>query len=257
MTVYECGKDILIVDCGMAFPDADMLGVDLVIPDFTYVEKNTDRIRGHGAHPRARGPHRRRCRICSRSSTFPIYGTRLTLGLIEGKLKEHGLLGKAKLNVVKPRRDVSSSGCMSVEFIHVNHSIPDAVRVCHHTPRRASIVHTGDFKVDYTPIDGEMIDLAPLCASWASRGCSVLLARLHQRRAPRLYRLSERKVGGLALNALSANGGDRRIIIATFSSNIHRIQQIVDAGGAIRPQGGGLRPQHGQRRGQRRSSWAI
>ena len=148
---------MFIVDCGLAFPDEEMLGVDLVVPDFTYLEKNKDRFRGivitHGHED-----HIGALPYLLKKINVPIYGTRLTLGLVEGKLKEHGLLSQTSLNVVEPRHNVRM-GCMSVEFIRVNHSIPDSCALAIHTPAGV-IVHTGDFKVDYTPIEGGIIDLA-------------------------------------------------------------------------------------------------
>ena len=224
ITAYECGSDIVIVDCGMGFPDADMLGVDIVIPDFTWLEKNVDRIRGmvitHGHEDHIGSiPY-----FLKRVGThIPIYSAALTIGLIEGKLKEHGLLNKANLRVVKPR-DVVHFGCMSVEFIHVNHSIPDAMAMAITTPAGV-IIQTGDFKVDYTPIEGDPIDIARL-SELGSKGVLCLLA--DSTNAERSgFSESERQVG-YAVENLFAQAGDRRIIIATFSSNIHRIQQIIN-----------------------------
>ena len=224
MTAYEAGNDILIVDCGMGFPDADMLGVDLVIPDFTYLEKNAEKIRGvvitHGHEDHIGSiPYF----LKKLGTHIPIYGSRLTLGLIEGKLKEHGLLGRAKLQVVKPR-EVVKLGCMSVEFIRVNHSIPDAMALAITTPAGV-IVQTGDFKVDYTPIQGEMIDLARF-SELGNQGVLCLLSDSTNAERPG-YTESERNVGR-TFETLFSQAGDRRIIIATFSSNIHRIQQIVN-----------------------------
>ena len=153
----------------------------------------------------------------------PIYGTRLTLGLVEGKLKEHGLLSQAKLNVVEPRRNVKM-GCMSVEFIRVNHSIPDSCALAIHTPAGV-IVHTGDFKVDYTPIEGGIIDLARF-GELGNRGVLALMSESTNVERPG-YTKSERSVGE-SFKGLFARAEGKRIIIATFSSNIHRIQQIID-----------------------------
>ena len=220
--VYECCNDMFIVDCGLAFPDDDMPGVDLVVPDFTYLEKNRDRFRGivithgHEDHIGAR-PY------LLKKINVPIYGTRLTLGLVEGKLKEHGLLSQASLNVVEPRQNVRM-GCMSVEFIRVNHSIPDACALAIHTPAGV-IVHTGDFKVDYTPIEGGIIDLARF-GELGNRGVLALMSESTNAERPG-YTKSERSVGESFKNLFNSAEG-KRIIIATFSSNIHRIQQIID-----------------------------
>ena len=224
LTVYEYGKDILIVDCGMGFPDSDMLGVDLVIPDFTYLEKNRDKIRGmvitHGHEDHIGSvPYF----LKKFGTDIPIYGARLTLGLIDGKLKEHGLAGKAKLNSFMPG-DVIKLGAFTVEAIHVNHSIPDSMAFAITTPAGV-VVHTGDFKVDYTPIEGRMIDLARF-AELGKQGVLALLSESTNAERPG-YTESERNVGR-TLSALFQQAGDRRIIIATFSSNIHRIQQIVN-----------------------------
>ncbi|MGI5896202.1 MAG: ribonuclease J [Oscillospiraceae bacterium] len=222
MTCYECGQDMFIVDCGLAFPDADMLGVDLVIPDFTYVEKNIDRLRGviltHGHEDHIGG-----LAYLLKKVNVPIYGTRLTLGLVEGKLREHGLLRQATLNVIKPH-DMIKMGCMSVEVIRVNHSIPDAVAFAIYTPA-GIIVQTGDFKVDYSPIQSEIIDLARF-AELGNRGVLCLLADSTNAERPGST-MSERKVGE-SFERLFKQAESRRIIIATFSSNIHRVQQIVD-----------------------------
>ena len=224
LTVYEYGKDILIVDCGMGFPDSDMLGVDLVIPDFTYLEKNRDKICGmvitHGHEDHIGSvPYF----LKKFGTDIPIYGARLTLGLIDGKLKEHGLAGKAKLNSFMPG-DVIKLGAFTVEAIHVNHSIPDSMAFAITTPAGV-VVHTGDFKVDYTPIEGRMIDLARF-AELGKQGVLALLSESTNAERPG-YTESERNVGR-TLSALFQQAGDRRIIIATFSSNIHRIQQIVN-----------------------------
>lgn len=221
-TCIECSNDIIIVDCGMAFPDTELPGVDSVIPDFTYVEKNIDKVRGmvitHGHEDHIGGiPY------FLKKMNVPIYATRLTIGLIEGKLKEHGILSSAKLNIVTPRQTVKF-GCMAVEFIRVNHSIPDACGMAIHTPAGV-IVHTGDFKVDYTPIEGGIIDLARF-AELGSRGVLALMADSTNAERPG-YTMTERKVGE-SFSKLFNQAEGKRIIIATFASNIHRIQQIID-----------------------------
>lgn len=222
MTVFECGNDMFIVDCGLAFPDSDMPGVDLVIPDFSYVEQNASKIRGivitHGHEDHIGG-----LAYLLKKISIPVYATRLTIGLIEGKLREHNLLGQTKLNVIAPRQTVKM-GCMAVEFIKVNHSIPDAVALAIHTPA-GIVIHTGDFKVDYTPIDGGIIDLARF-GELGSRGVLALMSDSTNAERPG-HTDSERKVGE-SFEKLFAKAEGKRIIIATFASNIHRVQQIIN-----------------------------
>lgn len=224
ITMFEYGDDAIVVDCGMAFPDDTMLGVDLVIPDFTYLENNKDKIRGifltHGHED-----HIGSLPYLLRKINLPIYGTRLTLGLVEGKLKEHRLLGSTTLNVVSAGQTVTV-GSFKVEFINVNHSIPDAVGFAIHTPG-GTIVHTGDFKIDATPIHGDMIDLGRF-AQLGKEGVLCMMA--DSTNAERSgFTMSERKVGE-AFNTLfqCESAKNKRIIIATFASNIYRIQQIID-----------------------------
>lgn len=223
MTCYECGNDMFIVDCGLAFPDETMLGVDIVIPDFTYVTKNNkEKVRGifitHGHED-----HIGALPYLLKELNVPVYATRLTIGLIKNKLKEHGLLGTVQLVEVKAR-DVIKAGCMSVEFIHVNHSIPDACALAIHTPVGV-IIQTGDFKIDYSPIQGDIIDLARF-GELGANGVLALLPDSTNAEVPGMAN-SERKVGA-SLDRLFQMAGTRRIIIATFASNIHRIQQIMD-----------------------------
>lgn len=223
MTAFECSNDIFIVDCGLAFPDSEMLGVDIVIPDFTYIERNQAKVRGvvltHGHEDHIGG-----LAYLLKKVNVPVYGTKLTLGLVEGKLKEHGLNGKTKLCEVMPKKTVKM-GCMAVEFIAVNHSIPDSVGLAIHTPA-GIIVHTGDFKVDYTPINGAPIDLARF-GELGSRGVLALMADSTNAERPG-YTQSEKKVGN-SFDSLFNTAEGKRIIIATFSSNIHRIQQIINS----------------------------
>ncbi len=220
--LYECCNDMFIVDCGLAFPDDDMLGIDLVIPDFSYIIKNKDKLRGvvltHGHED-----HIGSLAYLLKQVNVPVYGTRLTLGLVEGKLKEHNILGQCKLNVVQPRQTVKM-GCMAVEFIRVNHSIPDSCGFAIFTPA-GIVIHTGDFKVDYTPIEGGIIDLARF-GELGNRGVLALLSESTNAERPG-YTMSERRVGATFRNFFSQADG-KRIIVATFSSNIHRIQQIID-----------------------------
>ncbi|MBE6840304.1 MAG: ribonuclease J [Ruminococcus sp.] len=222
MTVFECSNDMFILDCGLAFPDADMPGVDIVIPDFTYVERNQEKLRGivltHGHEDHIGG-----LAYLLKKVNVPVYGTKLTLGLVEGKLKEHGLDGKVKLNIIEPKKTVKM-GCMAVEFIKVNHSIPGAVGMAIHTPAGV-VVHTGDFKVDFSPIDGGIIDLARF-GELGSKGVLALMADSTNAERPG-YTQTERKVGE-SFDSLFKNAEGKRIIIATFSSNIHRVQQIIN-----------------------------
>ena len=222
-TVIECSNDMFIIDCGLAFPDSEMLGVDIVIPDFSYVEKNIEKLRGvvitHGHEDHIGGlPY-----FLKKFPNTPVYGTRLTIGLIEGKLREHALLDSVKLNTVTPRQTIRM-GCMAVEFIRVNHSIPDSVGMAIHTPAGV-LIHTGDFKVDYTPIEGGIIDL-PRFAELGNKGVLALMSDSTNAERPG-YTASERKVGD-NLEMLFAKGEGKRIIIATFASNIHRVQQIIN-----------------------------
>lgn len=222
MTVFECSNDLFIVDCGLAFPDPEMLGVDIVIPDFTYLERNEDKIRGvvltHGHED-----HIGSLAYFLKKINVPVYGTRLTLGLVSNKLKEHGLENKVKLNVVTPKQTIKM-GCMAVEFVAVNHSIPDSVGLAIHTPAGV-VVHTGDFKVDYTPINDVKIDLARF-GELGSRGVLMLMSDSTNAERPG-YTQTERKVGE-SFEKIFVRAENRRIIIATFSSNIHRIQQIIN-----------------------------
>lgn len=222
MTLFECNNDMFLLDCGMAFPDGEMLGVDMVIPDFTYIERNREKIKGivltHGHED-----HIGALPYLMRKVNFPIYGTPLTLGLVESKLKEHALQSKAKLNNVKPGQRIKL-GCMSIEFIHVNHSIPDSVGIAIHTPA-GTIVHTGDFKIDCTPTTDGMIDLARF-AELGNHGVLALMADSTNAERPG-YTMTEQKVRQ-TFDHLFKEAEKSRIIIATFASNIGRIQQILD-----------------------------
>ncbi len=222
ITAIECGGDIIVVDCGMGFPDEDMPGIDLVIPDITYLEENRDRVRGifltHGHED-----HIGAIPYALRSINPPIYGTRLTLGIIKNKLEEHVLAHTPQLREVKAG-DVIGAGCMSVEFIHVNHSIADACALCIKTPL-GNVIHTGDFKLDTSPIEGEMMDLTRL-GELGREG--VLLLMCESTNAERSgFTPSERKVGE-SLEYIFSKHKDKRLVIATFSSNVHRVQQIID-----------------------------
>ena len=227
MTLYEYEDDMFLVDCGLAFPDPEMLGVDLVIPDFSYVEKNIDKIKGivitHGHEDHIGG-----LAYLLKTVNIPVYGTKLTIGLIQGKLKEHGLLGSAKLNEVAPG-DTIKLGGFTVEMIHVNHSIPDAIALAIKC-ECGTIIQTGDFKVDSTPIDGEMIDLSRF-AQLGDEGVLALLSDSTNAERPG-YTESERKVGE-SFEVLFRKAGKSRIIVATFASNIHRVQQIINVASSL------------------------
>ncbi len=222
ITLYEYDGDMLLVDCGMTFPDEDTPGVDSVIPDFTYVLENKDKIKGlvvtHGHED-----HIGAIPYLLKQFNLPIYATRLTIGLIAGKLKEHKLLGNAKLNEVADGKTISL-GKFSVEFIHVNHSIPDAVAFAI-TCGAGTVVHMGDFKIDTTPIDDKVIDLARF-AELGKKGVLALLSDSTNAERPG-FTSSERLVGE-SLSNLFKKAEGHRIVVATFSSNIHRIQQIID-----------------------------
>ncbi len=221
LTVFEYKDDIIVLDCGVAFPDEDMLGIDLVIPDMSYLVKNKARIRGmvvtHGHEDHIGGiPY------LLKEINVPIYGTPLTLGILSKKLKEHGLLRSAKLMDVQPG-DTIKLGEFRIEFIRVNHSIADAVAIALHTPA-GTVVHTGDFKIDSTPIDGDMIDLTRF-GDLGRKGVLALLSdSTNVERGG--FSMSERKVGHTVEELF--RGCDKRIIVATFASNVHRVQQIIN-----------------------------
>ena len=221
LTVYEYGGDIVVVDCGMGFPDDDMYGIDVVIPDVSYLIKNQQKIRGifitHGHED-----HIGALPYVLRSINAPIYATRMSAGLIKLKLEEHRLLDKTKL-ITCEAGDVVKAGKFSVEFIHVNHSIADAVAFAIKCPV-GTCVHTGDFKIDTTPIQGGMMDLARL-GELGKEGVLALLADSTNVERPG-YTRSERSVGA-SFDALF-RGCEERIIITTFASNVDRIQQIID-----------------------------
>ena len=220
MTVFEYNDTIVVLDCGLAFPDEDTPGIDLVIPDVSYLEKNADKIKavvlthGHEDHIGA-------LPYFLKQFNVPVYGTLLTLGIVDNKMKEHGI--KAKLNVVKAG-DRVRLGAIEAEFIHTNHSIADAVAIAFHTPV-GCVVHTGDFKIDSTPISGDMIDLTRF-GELGKEGVLALMAdSTNVERGG--FAMSERTVG-ISFRDIFKDCS-RRIIVATFASNIHRVQQIIDA----------------------------
>ncbi len=223
INVFECENDAVILDCGMAFPDDDMPGIDCVIPDITYLHKIRDKIRGivltHGHED-----HIGALPYVIKEFNVPVYGTRLTLGILINKLKEHGILHSAKLHNVEAG-DTVSLGCIKAEFIHTNHSIADAVAIALHTPAGV-ILHTGDFKIDPTPIDGEMIDLARI-GELGNQGVLALMSDSTNSERPG-FTMSEKSIGS-TFESLFDKGTDKRIIVATFASNVHRVQQIINA----------------------------
>lgn len=222
ITVFEYKDDIILIDCGLAFPEDDMLGIDLVIPDISYLEKNKDKIRGlvitHGHED-----HIGSIPYLLKQINIPIYATKLTVGLIEHKLEEHKLLRSTKIKVVNQGQTITL-GCMRIEFIRMTHSIPDACSLAIHTPVGV-VLHTGDFKIDYTPIDGEKVDFGRL-AELGNRGVLALMSDStnSERKG---YTMSESTVGEV-LDKIFINC-NKRIVVATFSSNVHRVQQIINS----------------------------
>lgn len=223
IAVIEYENDIIVIDCGLAFPDEDMLGVDLVIPDFTYLEKNASKIRGilitHGHEDHIGGlPY------LLKSINVPVYGTRLTLGIVESKLAEHKLLGERELITVEAGT-VLKLGVFKCEFIRANHSIADACMIAVKTPE-GNILHTGDFKLDVSPIGGEMMDLTRI-GEYGREGILLLMCESTNVDHPG-FTPSEKRVGA-SLDLIFMTNTDKRIIIATFSSNVHRVQQIINS----------------------------
>ena len=222
ITVFEYEDEIVLVYCGLEFPEDDMLGVDLVIPDVTYLIKNKDKIKGlvitHGHED-----HIGAIPYVLKQVNMPIYATRLTVKLIEHKLEEHHIRNQVKVNVVNQGETVNF-GKMQVEFIRSSHSIPDAVMLAIHTPV-GTVIHTGDFKVDYTPIDGQEMDLGRI-AEIGNRGVLALLSDStnSERKG---FTMSEKSIGPVFDNLFE--GCKKRIVVATFASNVHRVQQIVNS----------------------------
>lgn len=218
MTAIKYGEDIIVIDAGMMFPEDELLGVDIVIPDITYLLENREQVKGiiltHGHED-----HIGALPYILKELNIPIYGTRLTLGLLEGKLKEHQVT--ADLNVVKPR-DVLKLEPFKIEFIRVSHSIADAVAVAVHTPI-GTVLHTGDFKIDMTPVDGDPIDFHKF-ASLGEHGVLVMLSDSTNVERPG-YTLSERSVGETLDETFRM--AKSRIIMASFASNVHRVQQAL------------------------------
>lgn len=221
MTAFECGTDIIVVDCGLGFPDEQMYGIDIVIPDISYLKANSSRIKGivltHGHED-----HIGAIPYVMKELDVPIYATPLTAALVELKLEEHDLLYNTQI-FTKKAGDVFRLGCFTVEFINVNHSIADAVALAIKTPL-GTIIHTGDFKIDITPIQGKMIDL-PRFGQLGNEGVLALLSDSTNVEKPG-YSVSEMKVGE-TFDRLFKNC-DQRIIVTTFASNVYRLQQIID-----------------------------
>ncbi len=221
MTMIEYEDDIIIIDCGIAFPDEDMLGIDLVTPDISYLEKNADKIRAilltHGHED-----HIGSLPYALRTINPDIYGTKLTVGIVERKLEEHKLPEKPKLHAVEAG-DVVKVGALTAEFVRVNHSIADACAIAIRTPL-GIIFHTGDFKLDMTPIDGKMMDITRI-GEIGKEGVLLLMCESTNAERPG-FTPSERKVGR-SLADIFLKNDDKRIVIATFSSNVHRVQQII------------------------------
>ena len=222
ITVIEYGEEIIVVDCGMTFPDSEMYGIDVVIPDVTYLVNNKERVKGffitHGHED-----HIGAIPYILKQINAPIYATNLTIGLIQNKLEEHKMLDIVELNVVKPG-DTIALEKLKVEFIRTNHSIADSCALAIHTPL-GIVVHTGDIKVDFTPVDGKVIDLQRL-AKIGKQGVLLLMADSTNACHPG-YTMSEKTVGETLDNLFSKGTG--RIIVATFASNIHRLQQIINS----------------------------
>lgn len=222
ITVFEYGDDIFVVDCGLAFPEDEMLGIDSVIPDVTYLVKNKEKVRGivltHGHED-----HIGALPYVLKDLNVPVYGTKLTLGLLETKLEEHNMLSNCDLRVVRPKQTIEL-GVFKVEFIHSTHSIADSVSLAVHTPVGV-VVHTSDFKIDYTPIEGEPMDLARL-AELGKKGVLLLMCDSTNVERPG-YTMSERTVGETFEEIFMKCEG--RILVATFASNVHRLQQIINA----------------------------
>ena len=222
ITVFEYGNEIVLVDCGLEFPEDDMLGVDLVIPDVTYLEKNKEKIKGlvitHGHED-----HIGAIPYILRQINIPIYATRLTVGLIKNKLEEHKLLSSTKLTIVEQGQTINF-GNIKVEFIRSSHSIPDSVMLAIHTPVGV-VLHTGDFKVDFTPIDDKIMDLGRI-AELGNKGVLALMSDStnSERKG---FTMSERTIGEVFDRLFQNN--QKRIVVATFASNVHRVQQIVNS----------------------------
>lgn len=223
MTIFEYEDNIIVVDCGLSFPDDDMLGIDLVIPDITYLKENIDKVKGfvitHGHED-----HIGAIPYILREVNAPIYATKLTMGIIDNKLKEHGMEKSVKKKIVKHGQSINL-GCFRVEFLKVNHSIADAAGLAIFTPA-GIIVHTGDFKIDYTPVFGDAMDLTRF-GELGKKGVLALMCDSTNVMRPG-FTSSERTVGK-TIDHLFAENAAHRIIVATFASNVDRVQQIINS----------------------------
>jgi ribonuclease J len=223
ITAFEYGDSIIVVDCGLSFPADDMLGIDLVIPDVTYLENNIDRVKGfvitHGHED-----HIGALPYVLKKVNVPIYATKLTMGIIEHKLKEHNLLKSTRRKVIKHGQSINL-GCFRIEFIKTNHSIADATALAIYTPE-GIIVHTGDFKIDYTPVFGESIDLQRFAELGKKGVLAVLMDSTNAERPG--FTNSERTVGQ-SIDHIFDEHRSGRIIVATFASNVDRVQQIINS----------------------------
>lgn len=223
ITAFECEDSIVVVDCGLSFPDDGMLGIDLVIPDVTYLEENIEKVKGfiitHGHED-----HIGALPYILQKINVPIYATKLTIGIIENKLKEHNLINNTRRKVIKYGQSVNL-GCFRIEFIRTNHSIADAAALAIYSPAGV-IVHTGDFKIDYTPVFGDMIDLQRF-GELGKKGVLALLCDSTNVMKPG-FTMSERTVG-ITFDGIFAENSKSRIIVATFASNVDRVQQIINS----------------------------
>ena len=222
ITAFEYEDSIIVVDCGLAFPEDDMYGIDLCIPDITYLKDNIDRVKGffitHGHED-----HIGALPYVLREINVPIYATKLTIGIIDHKLGEHNMLNKVKRKVVKYGQHINL-GCFRVEFIKTNHSIQDAAALAIYSPA-GTVVHTGDFKVDYTPVYGDAIDLQRF-GEIGKKGVLALMCDSTNAERPG-FTMTERKVGK-TFESIFSDHTHQRIIVATFASNVDRVQQIIN-----------------------------
>ena len=223
MYVVQYANDIVVIDAGLKFPEEDMLGIDIVIPDITYLTENRDKVRGiiltHGHEDHIGG-----LSYVLKNLNVPVYGTKLTLGLVENKLKEAGLLGETKRILINADSEIELGSSMKATFFKTNHSIPDSVGVCIETPE-GNVVHTGDFKFDHTPVNGQFADLHRM-GEIGTRGVLALLSDSTNAEKPG-FTASEKNVG-LVLNDIFQKAS-QRVVVATFASNVHRVQQVIDA----------------------------